>query len=91
MGKRRWKRGNASRPPDLAPQAEVDRVLRLFDQVSDLDGWVGWEVGWGNHVVDNNGTLQNLANCVEMILAIEEDKADLAAGKYDGLGTKSLT
>jgi hypothetical protein len=42
----------------------------------DLDGWEGWQAGQGNHVIDNSGTLQNLANCVEMILAIEADKAE---------------
>lgn len=33
MGKRRW-RQTSSRPPELAPQAEVDRLFRLIDQVN---------------------------------------------------------
>jgi hypothetical protein len=45
---------------------------------TDLDGWEGWEAGRGNHVIDNNGTLVDLANCIEMVLAIEADKAELA-------------
>jgi dephospho-CoA kinase len=44
----------------------------------DLDGWEGWDVGQGNHVIDNNGTMENLKWCIEAVLAIEADKAELA-------------
>ena len=40
---------------------------------TDLDGWEGW-----NHVIDNNGTLQDLADMVEVMLGLEADKAELA-------------
>lgn len=34
MGKRKW-RQTSNRPPELAPQAEVDRLFRLIDRVRD--------------------------------------------------------
>jgi len=34
MGKRRWKLHDQNRPIELAPQAEVDRLFQLIDQVS---------------------------------------------------------
>lgn len=45
---------------------------------SDLDGWAGWDVGRGNHRIDNNGSLEDLYWCVEEALAIEANKAKLA-------------
>jgi hypothetical protein len=45
---------------------------------TDLDGWEGWQVGRGNHVIDNLGSLANLFWGVEAILAIEADKAERA-------------
>jgi hypothetical protein len=37
---------------------------------SDLDGWEGWD-----YVIQNNGTLQDLADYIEVILGLEADKA----------------
>jgi hypothetical protein len=45
---------------------------------TDLDGWEGWEAGRGNHVIDNNGTMDNLYCCLDAVLAMEADKAELA-------------
>ena len=39
----------------------------------DLDGWEGYD-----HVIDNDGSLENLKWCIEAVLAIEADKAELA-------------
>jgi hypothetical protein len=44
----------------------------------DLDGWEGWWAGQGNHVIDNNGTMDNLYWRLDTVLAIEADKAELA-------------
>jgi dephospho-CoA kinase len=40
---------------------------------ADLDGWEGWD-----HVLDNDGSLQDLAAAVELMLAGKADKAELA-------------
>lgn len=40
---------------------------------SDLDGWEGWD-----YVVNNNGSLQELADKIEVMLGLEADKAELA-------------
>lgn len=39
----------------------------------DLDGWEGWD-----HVIDNDGSLRDLATNIEIILSLEADKAELA-------------
>jgi hypothetical protein len=63
--------------PALAPFG-----TRHHPSETDLDDWEGWWAGRGNHVLDNNGTLKNLRWCLDAIMAMEADKAELvkAAG-----------
>ncbi len=41
---------------------------------TDLDGWEGWEAGRGNHVIQNNGNLPHLFECLDVVLELAGDK-----------------
>ncbi len=63
-------------------RAGAPEVNGIPDHISerDLDGWAGWQAGQGNHFIDNNlMSLESFYECIEMILAIEADKAESQA------------